>query len=72
MKRLDKKDIEDVAALTPLQKGMLFHYLENPNSSRYFEQLSLEICGEIHIPGFELAWNTVVKTNEMLRTVFRW
>ncbi len=69
---LDPKQIENILALTPLQEGMLFHYLKNPGSAYYFEQLSLEISGEIDHKLFEEAWNEVITSNEMLRTVFRW
>ncbi|NIO80385.1 MAG: amino acid adenylation domain-containing protein, partial [Candidatus Aminicenantes bacterium] len=72
MKRLAKKDIEDIAALTPMQEGMLYNYLKSPESDYYFEQLSLDISGEINVEAFEGAWNFVVEINEMLRTVFRW
>jgi amino acid adenylation domain-containing protein len=72
MKKLDKKNIEDILALTPMQEGMLFHYLKDPGSDLYFEQLSLEISGEIELDIFEKAWNFVIETNEMLRTLFRW
>ncbi|UCH97247.1 MAG: non-ribosomal peptide synthetase, partial [Candidatus Aminicenantes bacterium] len=68
----DFKNLEDVLALTPLQEGMLFYYLQNPTGDRYVEQLTLEISGEIDAVIFEKAWNIVVETNEMLRTVFRW
>ncbi|MCP4151550.1 MAG: AMP-binding protein, partial [bacterium] len=71
-KKVDKKNIEDILALTPLQEGMLFHYLKEPGSTLYFEQLSLGIDGEIDIDCFEKAWNVVLKNNEMLRTLFRW
>jgi hypothetical protein len=72
MKRLDKRDIEDIFALTPMQEGMLFFYLKDPTSNYYFEQLSPEISGEIDKEPFEKAWNFVVETNEMLQTLFRW
>jgi amino acid adenylation domain-containing protein len=72
MKKLDKKNIEDIFILTPMQQGMLFHYLEAPKSDQYFEQLSLEITGEIDLDFFEKTWNFVAETNEMLRVVFRW
>ncbi|NIM11556.1 MAG: amino acid adenylation domain-containing protein [Candidatus Aminicenantes bacterium] len=69
---MESKDIEDIIALTPMQEGMLFHYLEDPGDHQYFEQLSLAVSGEINTPVFEQAWNVVTRTNEMLRTVFRW
>jgi amino acid adenylation domain-containing protein len=72
MKKLDKKNIENILALTPLQEGMLFHYLKDPTGAQYFEQLCLELSGPIDRDCFEQAWNTVIETNEMLRTVFRW
>ncbi len=72
MKRVDKKNIEDILALTPMQEGMLFHYLKAPDNYHYFEQLSLDISGEINKNFFVQAWNFVIQTNEMLRTVFRW
>lgn len=31
------KDIEDIVALTPLQEGMLFYYLKDPENDHYFE-----------------------------------
>ncbi len=72
MKKLDKNNIIDVLPLTPMQEGMFFHYLKIPENNSYFEQLSLEISGEIDGEIFQKAWNFVVETNEMLRTVFRW
>ena len=66
------KDIEDIATLTPLQEGMLFHYLKNPENDHYFEQLSLEVSAKIDVEIFEKAWNAVIETNKMLRTSFRW
>ena len=69
---LNKENIEDIIALTPMQEGMLFHYLKAPASKVYLEQLSLHISGEIDIDIFQEAWNFVVETNEMLRAVFRW
>ena len=72
VKKLTKRDIEDILALTPMQEGMLFHYLNNPSGDQYFEQLSLILSGEIDIHRFETAWNIVIETNPVLRTVFRW
>jgi amino acid adenylation domain-containing protein len=72
MEKIDKKNIKDILALTPMQEGILFHYLKSPMSDVYFEQLSLSIIGEIDTGSFAKAWNFVVETNEMLRAVFRW
>lgn len=72
MNTFEKKNIEDIFALTPMQEGMLFHYLHEPESDYYYEQLSLEISGKIDPEIFEKAWNRVIQINEMLRAVFRW
>ncbi|HLP48552.1 MAG TPA: condensation domain-containing protein, partial [Candidatus Kapabacteria bacterium] len=72
MEKLNPQYIEDIIALTPLQEGMLFHYLQDPGSRLYCEHLNLEISGPIDRPLFENAWQAVTQTNEMLRTVFRW
>ncbi|MGD2091037.1 MAG: amino acid adenylation domain-containing protein [Candidatus Aminicenantes bacterium] len=72
MKKPDKKNIGDILPLTPMQEGMLFHYLKDRQSDYYFEQLCLTISGEIDITWFRQAWALVVETNEMLRTRFSW
>ncbi len=67
-----KANIQDILALTPMQEGMLFHYLSNPDSEQYLEQLSLTVSGKVDIIAIKEAWNTLASNNEMLRTVFRW
>jgi tyrocidine synthetase III len=72
MKKLDKKKISNIISLTPMQEGMLFHYLKAPQSTLYFEQLCLELLGKVDLSRFKKAWNIVIDTNEMLRVFFRW
>ncbi len=72
MKKNRKENIADVLALTPMQQGMLFHYLKDTENRLHFEQLSLELSGKTDKEIFEKAWNHVIETNEMLRTRFRW
>jgi len=72
MTKLDKKSIEDVLSLSPVQEGMLFHYLKNPAGEMHIEHVYLDLTGEIDLELFGTAWDFVVKSNEMLRTVFRW
>ena len=72
MKQLDKKNIEDILALTPMQEGMLFHFLKESQSNHYFVQLSINITGGIDLKLFERAWNIVIENNELLRVVFQW
>jgi amino acid adenylation domain-containing protein len=69
---IDKKNIEDIFALTPMQEGLLFHYLKNPRGLQYHQQLCLVVSGRINREFFAKAWNFVIEKNEMLRAVFRW
>ena len=69
---LDRSNVQDLLSLTPMQAGMLFHYLNNSENKHYFEQLSMDISGKINLEFIEQAWNHVVDTNEMLRTIYRW
>lgn len=69
---LDKKNVENILPLTNTQEGILFHYLMNKEKNEYFEQLSIELSGNVDGEVFQKAWLKIVEVNEMLRTVFRW
>ncbi|MFZ1289536.1 MAG: amino acid adenylation domain-containing protein [Melioribacteraceae bacterium] len=64
------KNIESIYELTPMQQGMLFHSIYNPNSKNYFEQLSVTISGELNIDDFKQAWILILKKYNILRTSF--
>jgi amino acid adenylation domain-containing protein len=72
IKKIAGKDTESIIALTPMQEGLLFHYLKDRQGESYFNQLDLEVLGEIDQQYFEKSWNVVIQANEILRTVFRW
>ncbi|SHJ86642.1 fengycin family lipopeptide synthetase B [Clostridium cavendishii DSM 21758] len=73
MVKIQKSAIKNIYPLTFVQEGMLFHSLNNlDNKDLYFEQLLVEIDGEIDKHIFEKAWTEVVTRNEALRTIFRW
>ncbi|MCK4260472.1 MAG: hypothetical protein KAX49_15965 [Halanaerobiales bacterium] len=71
-KKIDNQNVQNIFSLTPMQEGMLFHYLKNSEDNYYFEQLCLKISGKINLEVMKKAWNYVIEANEMLRTVFRW
>lgn len=70
--KINKEDIENILPLTSLQKGMLFHYLKKEGTEVYFEQLKLELLGNMNVEIFKKAWEIVAMQNEILRTIFRW
>ncbi|MGE5343973.1 MAG: amino acid adenylation domain-containing protein [Candidatus Omnitrophota bacterium] len=62
--------IDDIYTLTPMQEGMLFHYLMDKQSPAYFEQTSYRIKGELNRGLFEQAFNGIIERHDMLRTIF--
>jgi len=70
--KIDRKNVEEMMGLTSMQEGMLFHYLTNPESLQYFEQIHLTLSGSIERQLFEEAWRLVTCNNEMLRSIIRW
>ncbi|WP_037940463.1 condensation domain-containing protein, partial [Streptomyces sp. NRRL WC-3719] len=64
----DGRDVEDVYPLTPMQQGMLFHTLLEPDSPSYFEQTLLVLDGVTDIEALARAWQRVVDATPVLRT----
>ena len=71
MQKIEKRNVQGIHSLTPLQEGLLYHYLKNPGEG-YVEQLTLYVEGPVEIETFWEAWDGVARANEALRTVFRW
>ena len=70
---MSKRDlIEDIYPLSPMQEGMLFHTLRNPETGVYFEQVTCTLAGELDVAAFVRAWQQVVDRNPILRTAFVW
>lgn len=67
-----KKNIEAIYPLSPMQKGMLFHTLYDPQASLYFEQFTFCLDGRIDETAFHKAWQAVVDRYAVLRTAFVW
>ncbi len=63
---------EDVYPLTPLQQGLLFHSLYEPQSGVYIEQLSCLLRGHLDHAAFLDAWRMVIARSTPLRTAFVW
>ncbi|MFB6363476.1 amino acid adenylation domain-containing protein [Paenibacillus elgii] len=63
-------EIESVYALTPLQQGMLYHRLLNPESEAHFEQTAFTLCGSLDIRAFKQSLDVVVQRHDVLRTNF--
>lgn len=71
-KQSKSKDIESIYLLSPMQEGMLFHTLYEPESRIYFEQFRLTLYGILEPGVFERAWQLLVERHSALRTLFVW
>lgn len=72
MTKIDRRNVEDIIGLSPIQGGILFHYLLDKSSLQYFEQYSYRLKGTLELEKFYEAWKLVIGNNEMLRAVYRW
>ncbi|WP_313563808.1 condensation domain-containing protein, partial [Ruminiclostridium cellobioparum] len=62
--------VEKIYPLSPMQEGMLFHYLVGESKEAYFEQVTYEITGELDLKCFEKSFNILINRHEVFRTVF--
>ncbi|MCK4764921.1 MAG: amino acid adenylation domain-containing protein [Candidatus Aminicenantes bacterium] len=67
---IKKNDIQDIYFLSPMQEGMLFHYLMDKSSPAYFEQTTYRIEGDFDLKTFEQAFNRLIQRYDILRTLF--
>ncbi|KYC42726.1 non-ribosomal peptide synthetase [Scytonema hofmannii PCC 7110] len=70
--KTNKQNVEDIYPLSPMQQGMLFHSLYEPDSGVYFSQISCTLTGNLYIPTFEQAWQKIVAKHSIFRTAFLW
>ncbi|UCP12292.1 amino acid adenylation domain-containing protein [Pseudomonas sp. MM213] len=63
--------IEDIYPLTPMQQGMLFHTLYEPQAEAYINQLRLDIQG-LELAAFGRAWQAAINRHDILRSSFHW
>ncbi len=68
----NRRGIEDVYPLTPLQQGLLVHCLDAPDAGLYLEQLSCTLTGSCDHALFQQAVQETVARHAALRTAFVW
>src|SRR5690242_10813982 len=66
------KNVEDVYPLAPAQQEILFQNSCEPGSAMYCEIIAWTIHGEVNVPAFTNAWQSVVDRHPILRTFFVW
>ncbi|MET0413528.1 MAG: condensation domain-containing protein, partial [Polyangiaceae bacterium] len=67
-----KENIEAIAAVSPLQQGMLFHALRSKEHDPYFYQLVFALRGRLDVAALERAWQWAVDRHQVLRADYRW
>ena len=65
-------NIESIYPLSPMQQGMLFHTLLEPNSGVSFNQWTYVLTGSLQKAAWSRAWQKVVERHQPLRTLFVW
>ena len=69
---MPNQDVESFYPLSPLQQGLLFHSLSEPDSGMYFNQTALELKGNLDADALGAAWQQAVDEHAILRTFFVW
>lgn len=64
--------LDKMLYLSPLQEGLLFHYLDHPASDQYFVQVCWKYYGRPETTRYQEAWNRVIAENDCLRTCYIW
>ncbi|MEJ5061033.1 amino acid adenylation domain-containing protein [Pseudomonas sp. MYb330] len=64
-------NLEDLYPLSPMQQGMLFHTLYEPQVGAYISQLRLDIQG-LDPERFANAWQAALERHDILRSSFHW
>jgi amino acid adenylation domain-containing protein len=69
-RKLNKRNVEDIYPLTPLQEAILFHRELAPESPLYWNRLGLAITGDLRPDLYQQAWQHIVDCLPVLRTGF--
>lgn len=64
-------EVDDLYPLSPMQQGMLFHALYEPQAGDYVNQMRVDVEG-LDLPRFKAAWQATVENHDILRTGFIW
>ncbi|MFF2885482.1 amino acid adenylation domain-containing protein [Paenibacillus sp. NPDC057967] len=67
---LSRGNVKDMYHLTPMQKGIFYHYLKDRQSLAYFEQMTIALEGTISLDKLQLSFQALIEKYDMFRTVF--
>lgn len=67
---IKKNNISNIYKLTPMQENIFCHYLSNPDTLSYFEQMVFHIKYGFDINRIKICFLEITKKYDVLRTVF--
>ena len=65
-------NVQDAYPLTPLQKGMLFEALANPEKNTNIATVTFDLEGTVDDASLVRAWYAAISSYSALRTLFMW
>ncbi|MEI9936660.1 MAG: non-ribosomal peptide synthase/polyketide synthase [Pseudomonadota bacterium] len=65
-------EVQDIYPATPIQQGLIFQGLLEPERGAYVNQLRLTLRGTLDRAALRGAWETIVARHDILRTHFEW
>ncbi|WP_110931966.1 non-ribosomal peptide synthetase [Paenibacillus bouchesdurhonensis] len=68
---INAQSVEDIYALSPVQEGLLFHYLKD-EGSMYNIQLVICLDGSLNVQLVKKCWGIMVRKHATLRSVYNW
>ena len=68
----DPMRLEYSCPLSPMQYGMLFHYLYEQQSGTYIEQIICSLREILNVSALIQSWQRIVERHPILRTSFDW
>ncbi|SMD26148.1 non-ribosomal peptide synthase domain TIGR01720/amino acid adenylation domain-containing protein [Kibdelosporangium aridum] len=63
---------QDIYPLTPMQAGMVFHDLSEPDEGTYFQQTTFVLGGVTNVMRLAKAWQYIVSQTPVLRSSIVW
>ncbi|HEX3527349.1 MAG TPA: amino acid adenylation domain-containing protein [Thermoanaerobaculia bacterium] len=66
------ENLESIYRLSPVQEGMLFHALKEPESGLYVRHLVVELSGTLEVERLKESWASLLERHAVLRTSFHW
>ncbi|HEY2738148.1 MAG TPA: condensation domain-containing protein, partial [Thermoanaerobaculia bacterium] len=66
------ENLESIYRLSPVQEGILFHALDEPDNGLYVRHLVIELSGRLEVERLKAAWERLVERHPVLRTSLHW